>query len=120
MIEQNKHISNKKTLFRRWVRYGWILRNLLFFLFLSLLAVIYIGNGHITDNTIRDINTITMQVKELQYEYKSLKSEVMFKSREGQVVKAATPLGLKISSEPPKRLLLEDKDYRMKGKSGGL
>ena len=53
------------------------------------------------DNTIRDINITAKEVKELQYEYKSLKSEEMFKSRESQIAQAATPLGLKISNEQP-------------------
>jgi hypothetical protein len=59
------------------------------------------------DNTIRDINNTARQVKELQYEYKSLKSEEMFKSREAQIVQAATPLGLKITSDQPMRLQIE-------------
>jgi hypothetical protein len=32
-------------------------------------------------------------MKDLQYDYKTLKSEMMFKSRETEMVKAAAPLG---------------------------
>jgi hypothetical protein len=40
-------------------------------------------------------------LRDLQFEYKTVKAELMHKSEEAQVLKAAEPLGLKISSEPP-------------------
>ncbi len=107
MKEQDQHKEKSKGLFKNFMGYSWILKNLLFFLFLTLLAVIYIANGHMADNTIRDINNTAKEVKELQYEYKSLKSEEMFKSREAQIVQAATPLGLKITNDQPMRLQIE-------------
>ncbi|MBG9376431.1 hypothetical protein I5907_09315 [Panacibacter sp. DH6] len=112
MKEEKQHTAKPKKLFSRWIGYGWILKNLVFFLFLSLLAVIYIANGHMADNTIRDINKTAKEVKELQYEYKSLKSEAIFKSRETEVVQAATPLGLKISSEQPMKLTVPGKSAK--------
>lgn len=75
-----------------------------FFLFLSLLAVLYIANGHSADKTIRNINKTQNELKDLQYQFKTLKSEVMFKSEESEVLKVAAPLGLKISNEVPRRL----------------
>ena len=104
----NKQTTKNKSPFKRLIRYEWILKNLLFFLFLALLAVIYIANGHMADNTIRDISVTAKEVKELQYEYKSLKSEEMFKSREAQIVQAAAPLSLKISDNPPMRLEIKE------------
>ena len=89
-----------------------MLKHLLFFLFLALLAVIYIANGHVADNTIRDINVTAKEVKNLQYEYKTLKSEEMFKSRESQIVEAAAPLGLKISNEQPIGIVAEKNETK--------
>ncbi|WP_235921024.1 FtsL-like putative cell division protein [Foetidibacter luteolus] len=105
-VRQPKFANPLKGLFN----YGWITRNIPFFLFLALLAVIYIANGHMADKTIRDINRTAREVKELQYEYKTLKSEVMFRSREAELVKAAEPLGLKLSTEPPVRIVLEKRE----------
>lgn len=82
----------------------WITGNLNFFLFISVLAVLYIANGHMADKVIRNINKTQNDIKELQYQYKTVKSEVMYKSEEAQVLKVAEPLGLKISKEVPKRL----------------
>jgi hypothetical protein len=70
---------------------------------------LYIANGHNADRIVRKINTTNNELKELQFEYKTLKSEVMFKSEEVEVLKAASPLGLKISRETPQRLKLTDK-----------
>ncbi|WP_225975372.1 FtsL-like putative cell division protein [Panacibacter ginsenosidivorans] len=109
---EKQHTTKQKGLLQRWIGYEWITKNLVFFLFLSLLAVIYIANGHMADNTIRDINSTAKEVKELQYEYKSLKSEAIFKSRETEVVQAATPLGLKISTEQPMRLTVDEKSAK--------
>ena len=106
MAETTTNKISKNPL-KKVFRYEWITGNMNFFLFLSALAVLYIANGHTADKTIRNINKTQNELKELQYEYKTLKSEVMFKSEESQVLKAAEPLGLKISREVPQRLKLE-------------
>ncbi|MFP5042301.1 FtsL-like putative cell division protein [Parasediminibacterium sp. JCM 36343] len=85
----------------------WITQNLNFFLFLSAMAVLYIANGHMADKAIRNINKTQQEIKDLQYEYKTVKSEVMYKSEEAQVEKAAEPLGLKITKDVPQRLQVE-------------
>jgi hypothetical protein len=88
----------------RWkprVGYHWIMKNVTFFLFLAALAVIYIYNGHYADKTVRDINRTNKELKELQYEYKTLKSEVMFRSKQSELAKAVEPFGLKELTQPP-------------------
>jgi cell division protein FtsL len=81
--------------------YSWILQNIPYFLFLSALAVVYIYNGHYADKTIRNINKVSKELKELQYEYKTLKSEVMFRSKQSEMAKAVEPLGLQELTVPP-------------------
>lgn len=100
--------KNKETKkeFRRLFSYRWIVRNIPFFLFLSVLAVIYIYNGHFADKTIRDINKVSKELKELHYEYKTLKSEVMFRSKQSELAKAVEPFGLKELLTPP--IVLKD------------
>ncbi|MBI5856137.1 MAG: hypothetical protein HZB42_00700 [Sphingobacteriales bacterium] len=80
---------------KRWLNYHSIVKQVPFFFFLTLLAVIYIYNGHYADKAIRNINRINKEVKELQYEYKAAKSDVMFRSKQSELVKAVEPLGLK-------------------------
>jgi len=93
-----------KNPLKGWFDHQWMLRQLPFFLFLSLLAIIYIANGHYTDQVIRKINSTQAEIKELQFNYKTLKSELMFKSGEEQMIQAATPLQLKVNDELPFQL----------------
>ncbi|MGQ0739061.1 MAG: FtsL-like putative cell division protein [Bacteroidota bacterium] len=84
-----------RTGWKRWLNYQSVVKQVPFFLFLALLAVIYIYNGHYADKTIRSINRTSKEVKELQYEYIDVKSKVMGQSKQSELVKAVEPLGLK-------------------------
>ena len=90
-----------KSEWKRLLNYQWILKNFPFFLFLSFLAVVYIYNGHYADKTVRNINTVSKELDELNYEFKTLKSEVMFRSKQSELSKAVEPLGLKELTTPP-------------------
>jgi hypothetical protein len=93
---------------QRWLNYQSVVKQVPFFLFLAFLAVIYIYNGHYSDKTIRSINRTAKEVKELQYEYKTVKSEVMFRSKQSELVKAVEPLGLKELTTSPVVLVNEE------------
>jgi cell division protein FtsL len=103
--EQAK-IKNQKTSWKRVLKYQWFVKNLPFFLFLAMLAVVYIYNGHFADKLVRNINKTSRELKELQYEYKTLKSEVMFRSKQSELARAVAPVGLKELTKPP--YVLED------------
>lgn len=115
MLPEEKKISDKvekeqKTSFKSIAglfNSQWLTGNLNFFLFLSFLTVVYIANGHWADKTVRNINKTENELKDLQFEYKTVKSELMFKSEEAQVLKVSEPLGLKISNEIPQRLQIK-------------
>ena len=94
-MDEKENIQEVKRDWKKLFSYRWIVRNVRFFLFLAALAVVYIYNGHYADKTIRNINKVSNDLKELQYEYKTLKSEVMFRSKQSELAKAVEPLGLK-------------------------
>jgi cell division protein FtsB len=100
-MSEEKEISRRRKQRKRLFGYRWIVKNLPFFLFLSVLAIVYIYNGHYADNTVRSINKVNRELKELQYEYKTLKSEVMFRSKQSELANAVQPLGLKELTVPP-------------------
>ncbi|RYG02489.1 MAG: hypothetical protein EOO02_10475 [Chitinophagaceae bacterium] len=83
------------------LNYRWMVSNIPFFLFLAVLAVVYIYNGHNADKRIRQMARTNRELKELQYEYKTLKSEVMFRSKQSELAKAVAPFGLKELMQPP-------------------
>ena len=98
--EINK-VKEKKTNWKRLLNYQSVGKKIPFFLFLTFLAVLYIYNGHLADKTVRNISKTTREVRELQHEYKTVKSEVMFRSKQSELVKAVEPLGLKELMESP-------------------
>lgn len=102
---KNARTREPKTGRSRWqpsqTGYRWVVRNVGFLLFLTVLAVLYIYNGHYADNISRDLNRTNKEVKELQYEYKTLKSDVMFRSKESELAKAVAPFGLEELTKPP-------------------
>jgi len=108
-IKKNK--ENKLSWKRRF-NYQLIVKNVPFFLFLAVLAIVYIYNGHFSDNTIKDINKTSKELKELQYEYKTIKSEVMLRSKQSELAKAVELLGLKELTQPP--YVLNDSSNRIK------
>jgi hypothetical protein len=83
-------------------------RALPFILFLALLGMIYIGNRHLAEKNIRDIDKIGKEVKELSWDYKITKADLAFKSTLSEVAKRADSLGLKESTVPPQKLKAEE------------
>jgi hypothetical protein len=82
----------------------WVVKNIPFFFFLAFLAVVYIYNGHYADKIVRKIGESEKHIKELEYQYKTVKSEVIFRSKASELEKAVAPLGLKEQIIPPMRL----------------
>jgi len=100
---------NPKGAIKSILNYQWIVMNISFFLFLALLAILYIANGHLTDKTIRKINSTQRELKELQFEYKTVKSDLMRRTRAIEIQNAVAPYGLMVAKEMTMRLVLERK-----------
>lgn len=101
--------TNPKNAIKSILNYQWIVLNTGFFLFLAFLAVLYIANGHFADKTIRKINATKKELKELQFEYKTVKAELMQKSGALQIETAVAPYGLLVAKEMPIRLQIENR-----------
>ena len=84
-----------------------LLRMLPFAFFLMGLALVYIANSYVAEKTIREIDRTSRDIKELRSEYISVKSELMFKSRQSQVAKEVLPMGIKQLTVPPKKIVLK-------------
>lgn len=94
-----KQTNKKQKKFR--INYQIVVEHLPYFLFLSALAVVYIYNGHYSDKIIKSISRTNKELTELQYEYKTLKSELMFRSKQTEIAKAVAPMGLTELTTPP-------------------
>ena len=79
-----------------------------FVLYVAFLGMIYIGNRHLAETNIRDIDKMTKEVKELTWDYKSTKAELAFKSTLSEVQKRADTLGIKESLQPPQKIVVQE------------
>ncbi|WP_316736114.1 FtsL-like putative cell division protein [Pedobacter aquatilis] len=82
-----------------------------FLCFLAFLGMIYIANSHFAVNNVRKIDKLNKEVKELRWEYKSMKAELMFKSKLTEVAKKVDTLGIKELIEPPKKIIVKSDEY---------
>lgn len=112
-MAEKKHTVTRinKPEFRKVFNYNRIVRNIPFFFFLAALAVLYIFNGHHADKLVRKIAATEKNIKELEYRFKSVKSDLIFRSKASELIKAVEPLGLKEPKHPP--MLLTDTTLRI-------
>ncbi|MES2827752.1 MAG: FtsL-like putative cell division protein [Bacteroidota bacterium] len=82
-----------------------------FLIFISVLCMLYIANSHMAVSNIRNIDKLNKEVKELSWEYKSLKADLMFKSKLTEVAKKVDTLGIKELTEPPKKIVISNNEY---------
>lgn len=101
-IQEHKgDLSKEKFELRKYINYANIVKNIPFILFLSVLAIAYIYNGHYSDKLTRKIGETEKNVRELEYEYKTIKSEVIFRSKASELLKVVEPIGLKEVKSAP-------------------
>jgi hypothetical protein len=82
-----------------------------FVVFIAFLAMIYIGNRHFAENNIRDIDKLSKEVKELSWDFKTLKADLMLKSTQTEVAKVVDSLGLIEPNEPPKKIVIREEEF---------
>jgi hypothetical protein len=79
--------------------------------FVMVLGLIYIGNTHYAEKTVREINRIQVEVEDLRADYTTLKADLMFGSKQSEVAKKVKPLGLKESLTPPYKVVVKEGEY---------
>ena len=80
-------------------------------LFVIMLGLIYISNTHYAEKTVRKINSIQAEVEDLRADYTTLKSDLMFASKQSEVAKKVKDLQLKESLTPPFKVEIKDGEY---------
>ncbi len=79
--------------------------------FVMVLGLIYIGNTHYAEQTVRKINLIQIEVEDLRADYTTLKSDLMFSSKQSEVARKVKAFGLKESLIPPYKVVVEEGEY---------
>lgn len=114
--DEDKGTGSSKAFFKKLLTEGVVTKEaatemLPFLLFLSVLCMLYIANSHMAVKNIRNIDKLGKEVKELSWEYKSLKADLMFKSKLTEVAKKVDTLGIKELTEPPKKIIINTNEY---------
>jgi hypothetical protein len=79
-----------------------------FVLYLAFLGMVYIGNRHLAEKNVREIDKLTKEVKEMSYAYKVTKADLAFKSTLSEVASRADTLGLKESLQPAQKITVKE------------
>lgn len=80
-------------------------------IFVLVLGLIYIGNTHYAEQTVRKINIMQVEVEDLRADYTTLKADLMFSSKQSEVAKKVKAFGLKESLIPPYKVVVEEGEY---------
>ncbi len=75
-----------------------------FVFFIASLGLVYIANGYYAEGQVRKLNRLSEELKDLRSEYVISKADLMFVSKQSEVSKAASVIGLKESIHPPKKI----------------
>ena len=77
-----------------------------FIAFAGLLAILYIANRHYAERTIRQIDHVGKEVKEMNWDYKSLSADLMKLTTQSEIAKRVDTMGLKERTAPPKKIVV--------------
>ncbi len=88
-----------------------ILKNLWYVMLITFLSAIYIGNRFHAERITRETSRIQKEVKELRAESLSISADLMYISRQSEVVKLVKARGLNLEElkTPPYKLLVNKK-----------
>ncbi|MFB2117682.1 FtsL-like putative cell division protein [Parapedobacter sp. 2B3] len=81
-----------------------------FIAFVGLLAILYIANRHYAERTVRQIDHLSKEVKEMNWDYKSLSADLMKLTTQTEIAKRVDSMGLKERTAPPKKIVVVRKE----------
>lgn len=82
------------------------------FFLIAALGIFYIYNAHYAQRIVRKTDDIKTEIKELRAEYITIKSELMYQSKQSQVSKRLKNTELKELLNPPYKITYNEKDER--------
>ena len=105
-ISEHKKTSVKELIDGTIITRKAITKQLPFILFSSFLAVIYIGNRYHAEKIIRETDKLKLEVEDLRTESIITASELMFMSKQSEVIKLINRENLNLieSVDPPIKL----------------
>lgn len=87
-----------------------IVNQMPFVLYIALLMVIYIGYGYYGEKTIRELDKVDKQLKEIKSEYTTTSTKLEVLRQQSKVAEEINRMGLEESRVPPKKIVIEPKE----------
>jgi Tfp pilus assembly protein PilO len=83
-----------------------------FMLYLAFLGVLYIGYGYYAEKTVRELDRVDRQLKEIKSEYTTTSTKLEVLRQQSKVATEIEKMGLVESRVPPKKIVIpaEKKD----------
>jgi hypothetical protein len=105
-----KKYSLKELLTGSVLKQKAIVKQLPFIIFIVVLAMLYIANRFHAEHLLRETTKLQEELNELRAESITVASELMYSSRQSQVIKLVeeNDLGLKEARTPPRRVKMSD------------
>lgn len=119
-MEKQDEVSGSRALIDRildllglseWVTYSAVARNAFFIAFLVLLGLVQVGNTHMAERSVRNINKKEKELQELRWEYMTLRSDLMYERKQSELADKLKSTGLVELREPPKKIVVEKNEY---------
>ena len=82
-----------------------------FIMFLVGLGLLFVANTHIAERTVRNINEKEKELKELRWEYMTLKSNLMYERKQSELAERLESEGLKELEKPPHKIVVKKRAY---------
>ena len=82
-----------------------IYKNLPYICLLFVLALVYVANVHYAEKHLRTTQVLNEEIKELKWDYWTLKSGIMYNSTEGQILKKVKEKEIYVPDQAPKKLI---------------
>ena len=80
-------------------------------LFTLLLILLYIANTYTVEKAIREIQIIKTELEDLRADYTTMKADYMTISKQSEVAKRVSKIGLKESKKPPYKVIVKKGEY---------
>lgn len=90
---------------------GFPVRHLPRVLFVFALGLVYIGNTHYAEQTVRAINEAQTEVEDVRADFTTLKAQLMYSSKQSEVARKVKQRGLEESSIPPFKIEVDPDGY---------
>ena len=106
-----KNLSLRDLINGRILTRSLVAKQMPFIVFIAFFGFLYIGNHYRTEELMREVASLNKELKELRYEAITTSSELMYMSKQSEVLKKIKASGLKLEelTEPPRKLKVNNR-----------